>query len=172
MSERWFAYSHLISQLSANTGDRSGEVSLFRDTVCREVLYTLREHESKLKLAPADFYHLVKSCWASFHWLWVFLQTFYSLLTGSYIVSSFSCLPATATAYNLPGPDKHSRPHLPKTTAIFEDYTATYQKFCQCIIFQSTTTIINQNLMFGEGFCYFLLLLSIFGFNIKTNFRN
>jgi hypothetical protein len=29
----------------------------------------------------------------------------------------------------LPGPDKHSWPHSPKTTAILEAFTATYQKF-------------------------------------------
>ncbi len=29
----------------------------------------------------------------------------------------------------LPGPDKHSRPHSPKTTAIFKAFTATYKKF-------------------------------------------
>jgi len=32
-SERWFAYSHLFSQLSAYTGERRGEASLVRDTV-------------------------------------------------------------------------------------------------------------------------------------------
>jgi hypothetical protein len=40
----------------------------------------------------------------------------------------------------LPGPDKHSRPHPPKTTAIFEAFTATNQKICCCMIFQITTT--------------------------------
>jgi hypothetical protein len=29
----------------------------------------------------------------------------------------------------LPGPEKHSRPHSPKTTVIFEAFSATYQKF-------------------------------------------
>jgi hypothetical protein len=28
----------------------------------------------------------------------------------------------------LPAPDKHSRPHSPKTTAIFEAFTATFPK--------------------------------------------
>jgi hypothetical protein len=28
----------------------------------------------------------------------------------------------------LPGPDKHSQPHSPKTTAIFEAFTVTYEK--------------------------------------------
>ena len=40
----------------------------------------------------------------------------------------------------LPGPDKHSRPHPPKTTAIFEAFTATNKKICCCMIFQITTT--------------------------------
>ncbi len=72
----------------------------------------------------------------------------------------------------LPGPDKHSRPHLPKTTAIFKAYTATYKKFCHCIIFPSTTTIKNQeNIMFEEGFCHFLFLPSIFGLNITQIFE-
>ncbi len=43
----------------------------------------------------------------------------------------------------LPGPDKHSRPPSPKTTGIFEAFTAIYQKICRCMIFQSTTTIKN-----------------------------
>jgi len=46
----------------------------------------------------------------------------------------------------LPGPDKHSRPHSPKTTAIFKAFTATYQKICCCMIFQSTTTIKNKKI--------------------------
>jgi hypothetical protein len=43
----------------------------------------------------------------------------------------------------LPGPDKHSRPHSPKTAAIFEAFMATYQKICPCMIFLNTLTIIN-----------------------------
>ncbi len=39
-------------------------------------------------------------------------------------------LQITTKATVLPGPDKHSRPHAPKTTAIFEAFTATYQKIC------------------------------------------
>ncbi len=46
----------------------------------------------------------------------------------------------------LPGPDKHSRPHSPKTTAIFKAFTATYQKICCCMIFQSTATIKNKKI--------------------------
>ena len=30
---RWFAYSHLISHLSAYTGERRGEATLVRDTI-------------------------------------------------------------------------------------------------------------------------------------------
>jgi hypothetical protein len=41
----------------------------------------------------------------------------------------------------LPGPNKHSRPYLAKTTAIFKAFTATSQKISHCMIFQSTTTI-------------------------------
>ncbi len=37
----------------------------------------------------------------------------------------------------LPGPDKHSQPHSPKTTAIFEDFTATYQKICAAWYFKA-----------------------------------
>ncbi len=44
----------------------------------------------------------------------------------------------------LPGPDKHSRLHSPKTTAIFEAFTATYKKICCCMLFQSTTTKRNK----------------------------
>ncbi len=55
----------------------------------------------------------------------------------------------------LPGSDKHSRPHSLKSTATFGAFTATYQKICTCMIFQSTTTI--KNTMFGEGFCNFLI---------------
>ncbi len=40
---------------------------------------------------------------------------------------------------------KQSRPHSPKTTAIFEAFTVTCQKICCCMIFQSTTTIKNKN---------------------------
>jgi hypothetical protein len=32
----------------------------------------------------------------------------------------------------LPGLDKHLQPHSPKTTAIFEAFTATYQKIYCC----------------------------------------
>ncbi len=36
----------------------------------------------------------------------------------------------TTKATVLPGPDKHSRPHSPKTTELFEAFTATYQRIC------------------------------------------
>jgi hypothetical protein len=44
----------------------------------------------------------------------------------------------------LPGPDKHSRPHPPKSAPIFEAFKAIYQKSCPCIIFQNTTTILKK----------------------------
>ncbi len=73
----------------------------------------------------------------------------------------------------LPGPEKHSRPHLPKTMAIFEAFTATYQKICPCMIFQSTTTIKDKKHHLCGGILSFLLfLLSIFGLNITQIFLN
>jgi hypothetical protein len=63
----------------------------------------------------------------------------------------------------LPVPEKLSRPHSIKTTAIFEAFTATYPKICRCMIFQSTTTTTTKNIKFGEGFIIFLFLLPIFG---------
>jgi hypothetical protein len=67
----------------------------------------------------------------------------------------------------LPGPDKHLRPHSPKTTAIFEAFTATYEKICCCMIFQSTTTIKKQKKHnVWEGILPFFFLLSIFEVNI------
>ena len=83
------------------------------------------------KQVKACFSRLLSSCkqlWGFFSLIVSFLQTFYSLLTGSYIVSCFDI----SAVYRLlqlrsvlPGPDKHSRPQLPKTTAIFEAFTAT-----------------------------------------------
>jgi hypothetical protein len=70
----------------------------------------------------------------------------------------------------LPGPDKHSRPHSPKTTAIFEAFTATYQQICCCMIFQSTTTITKKHNVWGGIWSFFLFLLCIFGLNIKQIF--
>ncbi len=45
----------------------------------------------------------------------------------------------------LPGPDKHSRPHPAKITAIFLELSRSpIKKICRCMIFQSTTTIKNK----------------------------
>jgi hypothetical protein len=72
----------------------------------------------------------------------------------------------------LPCLDKHLWPHSPKTTVIFEAFTATYQKISCCMIFQSTTTMKNEkNLMFGEGFIFFISGLH-FGIKHYINFRN
>jgi hypothetical protein len=73
----------------------SGHCCLTRSTV-----YSPRSR----KQVKACFSRLLSSCkqlWGFFSLIVSFLQTFYSLLTGSYIVSCFdiiSCLPATATA--------------------------------------------------------------------------
>jgi hypothetical protein len=72
----------------------------------------------------------------------------------------------------VPGTDKHSRPHLPKTTAIFEAFMPTYQKICPCMIFQSTTTIKKQKTQcLGRDFVIFLFLLSIFGLHKFSKFN-
>jgi hypothetical protein len=70
----------------------------------------------------------------------------------------------------LPGLDKHSRPHLPKTTAIFEAFMATYQKICRCMIFQSTTTI-KKHKAWGGILLFFICPLH-FGIKHYTNFLN
>ncbi len=69
-------------------------------------------------------------------------------------------LPAQAAV--LPDSDKHTRPHSPKTTAIFEAFTATYQNLLLHDILKHNNNKKQKNIMFGEGFCHFLFLLSIF----------
>jgi hypothetical protein len=73
----------------------------------------------------------------------------------------------------LSGPDKHSRPHFPKTTAIFKAYTATYQKIFRCMIFQSTTSVKNRKKhnVWGGILSFFLFLLSISGLNRTKIFK-
>jgi hypothetical protein len=55
----------------------------------------------------------------------------------------------------LPGPDKHSWPPLPKTTAIFEAFTATYQKICCCMIFQSIIIKNKKHNVWGGILSFF-----------------
>ena len=59
----------------------------------------------------------------------------------------------------LPGPDNPSRPHSPKTTAILELFTATYQKYFGCMIYQSTTAIKHN---VREGIMKFFYFWSLF----------
>ncbi len=55
----------------------------------------------------------------------------------------------------LPSPDKHSRPHSPKTRAIFEAFTATYQQISCCMIFQSTTIKNKKHNVWGGILSFF-----------------
>jgi hypothetical protein len=53
----------------------------------------------------------------------------------------------------------------------FRSFTATYQKICCCMIFQSPATIRNKKHNVWEGILSFLFfLLSIFGLNITKIF--
>jgi hypothetical protein len=72
----------------------------------------------------------------------------------------------------LPGPDKHSRPHSTKTTAIFEAFTATDKKIFCCMIFQSTTTIKNNKHIVWGRILSFLYFCSPFWIKHYTNFLN
>jgi hypothetical protein len=64
--------------------------------------------------------------------------------------------PGEWAAAVLPGPDKHSRSHSPKTTAIFEALTATYLKNLRLHdISKHNNNKKQKNIMFREGFCYF-----------------
>jgi hypothetical protein len=87
----------------------------------------------------------------------------------------------------LPGPDKHSRPHLPKTTAIFEAFTATFAK--NHGHFRSFHGHLSKNLplhgiskhnnnkkpkkhnVWGGILSFFLFLLSISALNITQIFE-
>ena len=123
------------------------------------------------KQVKACYSRLLSSCkksWGFFSLIVSFYRRFIHLKQGAIlclalISSAVSRLLQRNCGAVLPVPDKHSRPHLPKTTAIFKAYTATCQKFCHCIILQRTTTIKNQeNIMFGEGFCNFFYFCSPF----------
>ncbi len=63
----------------------------------------------------------------------------------------------------LPGPDKHLRPHSPKTTAIFKAVTATISKnFLQHDSSKHNNNKKPKEIMFGKGFCHFFYLCSSF----------
>ena len=134
--------------------------------------------------APIAPKHLVKNHGASFHWLRVFLQAFCSLLTGSIlcfaVISSavcrlLHCHASAALRSVLPGPVKHSRPHSPKTTAIFEAFTVTWgpsiKKFAAAWYFKAQK-IKTKNIIFGEGFCNFFISALHFWIKPYTNFLN
>ena len=91
---------------------------------------------------------------------------------SSFVISDIiSCLPATATALHCCQSWQAFTATFAKNHGHFWSFYGN-QKFCGCIIFQSTTSIKNQeNIMFGEGFCHFLFLLSIFGLNITQIFK-
>jgi hypothetical protein len=64
----------------------------------------------------------------------------------------------------LPGPDKLSRPHSPKTTAIFEAFLATYipKNLLLHDISKHNDNKKQKNIIFGEGFCSFFSFCSPF----------
>ncbi len=67
----------------------------------------------------------------------------------------------------LPGPDKHSQQHSPKTMAIFEAFTATYQNIC------CTTTIKKlKNICLWRDFVIFFISALHFWIKHNTNFLN
>ncbi len=74
-----------------------------------------------------------------------------------HLLPSRNCLSAV-----LPGPDKHSRPHSSKTTAIFEAFTATYKKFAATWYFKAPITIKNKKHNVWEGIFSFFYFCSPF----------
>jgi hypothetical protein len=81
--------------------------------------------------------------------------------------------PGEWAAALLPGPDKHSRPHSPKTTAIVEAFTATYLKnLLLHDISKHNNNKKHKNIMFGEGFSHFLISALHFWIKHYTNFLN